>query len=188
MSGTRSASQIEYHLWCNYYRPQRSWGKVIFSQACVILFRGGGGWYSSMHCRWYPSMPCSRSPEGGLLLGGEVPGLGGLLLGGVSAPRGVCSHGGLPRPTPKGEVEGSGPGPHPRRKLRGIRSRPTPKGEIEGNQIQTTPPDNHCCGRYASYWNAFLLLILFHYDSFTVVSKVSSCSSLEFSHFFVQIY
>ena len=26
-----------------HYRPQRSWGKVIFSQACVILFTGGGG-------------------------------------------------------------------------------------------------------------------------------------------------
>ena len=25
-----------------YYRPQRSWGKVIFSQASVILFMGGG--------------------------------------------------------------------------------------------------------------------------------------------------
>ena len=25
------------------YRPQRSWGRVIFSQACVILFTGGGG-------------------------------------------------------------------------------------------------------------------------------------------------
>ena len=24
-----------------YYRPQRSWGKVMFSQACVILFMGG---------------------------------------------------------------------------------------------------------------------------------------------------
>ena len=24
-----------------YYRPQRSWGKVIFPQACVILFTGG---------------------------------------------------------------------------------------------------------------------------------------------------
>ena len=24
-----------------YYRPQRSWGKVIFSQASVILFTGG---------------------------------------------------------------------------------------------------------------------------------------------------
>ena len=25
----------------NFYRPQRNWGKVIFSQACVILFTGG---------------------------------------------------------------------------------------------------------------------------------------------------
>ena len=24
-----------------FYRPQRSWGKVMFSQACVILFTGG---------------------------------------------------------------------------------------------------------------------------------------------------
>ena len=79
---------------------------------------------------------------------------------------------------------GSDPGPHPRRKLRGIRSRPTPKrgnwggsdpsphlrGEIEGDQIQAHTqggnwggsgpdprPNNYCCGRYASYWNAFLL-------------------------------
>ena len=29
--------------YCLYnYRPQRSWGKVMFSQACVILFTGGG--------------------------------------------------------------------------------------------------------------------------------------------------
>ena len=26
----------------NYYRPQRSWGKVMFLQVCVILFTGGG--------------------------------------------------------------------------------------------------------------------------------------------------
>ena len=33
--------------------------------------------------------------------------------------------------------EGDPPlGPHPRGKLRGIKSRPTPKGEIEGDQIQ----------------------------------------------------
>ena len=25
-----------------FYRPQRSWGKVIFSQASVILLTGGG--------------------------------------------------------------------------------------------------------------------------------------------------
>ena len=49
------------------------------------------------------------------------------------------------RPTPKGEIEGgSGPGQHPRGKFRGIRTKLPP------------PPEDYCCGRYASYWNAFL--------------------------------
>ena len=55
-----------------YYRPQRSWGKVIFSQASVILLTGGG--------------VCSRevsAPEGLLL--------GGCLLRGGSVPGGVCA-------------------------------------------------------------------------------------------------
>ena len=30
-----------YFIYSFYYRPQRSWGKVIFSQARVILFTGG---------------------------------------------------------------------------------------------------------------------------------------------------
>ena len=38
----------------------------------VILFTGG--WYTSMYCRWYPSMPCSR--------------------GGVCYPSMPCSRGG----------------------------------------------------------------------------------------------
>ena len=29
------------------YRSQRSWGKVMFSQACVILFTGGVCWYTT---------------------------------------------------------------------------------------------------------------------------------------------
>ena len=28
-----------------------------------------------------------------------------------------------------------------------------------GGCLVETPPDGHCCGRYASYWNAFLLHI-----------------------------
>ena len=58
----------------SYYRQQRSWGKVIFSQASVILSMGGC--YPSMHCRCYPSMPCSGgvSGPGGVLLGGLLPG------------------------------------------------------------------------------------------------------------------
>ena len=72
----------------HFYRPQRSWGKVIFPQASVILLTEGG-------------VP---SPRGCLLLGvGLVPG--------------------------------------------GAWWRP--------------PHDGHCCGRYASYWNAFLYAICF---------------------------
>ena len=32
---------FQYSLSLDIYRPQRSWGKVMFSQACVILFTGG---------------------------------------------------------------------------------------------------------------------------------------------------
>ena len=44
-----------------YYRPQRSWGKVIFSQASVILLTGGGR---------------SGPAGGGLLWGVSAPGGG----------------------------------------------------------------------------------------------------------------
>ena len=70
------------------------------------------------------------------------------------------------RPTPKGEFEGSGhrgvsrptprggsPGPLP-----GRVSRPTPGGGGIPACTEADPPDGYCSGRYASYWNAFLLL------------------------------
>ena len=79
---------------------------------------------------------CSR---GGECLG---PGrrLGGL-AGGVSGPR------------PKGEVGGSG---------RGV-SRPTARvgWGVSKHALRQTPPppeDGYCCGRYASYWNAFFII------------------------------
>ena len=130
----------------------------------------GGGWYPSMPCRWYPSMPC-RSP------------------GGCVSQHALQ----VSRPTPKGELEGSGrgglqahtdggsPGPH----LGGGFSRHTPGGGFLGAHLgglqahtrgvsrptwgvypsmhrgRTPPPaDGHCCGRCASYWNAFLLINL----------------------------
>ena len=61
---------------CDKYRPQRSWRKVIFSQASVILSTGRG------RC----------------LLGGLC-----LLPGGGSAPRGVPAPGG---PAPGGPAPG----------------------------------------------------------------------------------
>ena len=77
-----------------FYRPQRSWGKVIFSQASVILLTGGG----------------------------------------VPAPGGGCSQGGV---WSRGVVWSWG------------------GGLVPGGCIVETPRDGHCCGRYASYWNAF---------------------------------
>ena len=78
------------------------------------------------------------------------------------------------RPTPKGEIEGdqiqahtqvgnwggSDPGPDPRGKLRGIRSRhPSPPPGEADSGIRSMS------GRYASYWNAFLLLFVFSGES-----------------------
>ena len=85
-----------YFYWfrVDFYRPQRSWGKVMFLQASVILLTGGGA-----------------SSQGGLLPGGWC------LL-----QEGVYSRGGL----------------------------------------VGTPQDGYCCGRYASYWNAFLLVESFY--------------------------
>ena len=59
-----------------YYRPQRSWGKVIFSQACVILFTGG------VHGRG-GCLAWGVHGSGGVPGPGGMPGLGEcLVLGG----------------------------------------------------------------------------------------------------------
>ena len=54
-----------------FYRPKRSWGKVIFSQACVILFTGGGlpqcmlGYHpQSRHPPWTRHPPSTDTPMG----------------------------------------------------------------------------------------------------------------------------
>ena len=60
------------------------------------------------------------------------------------------------RPTPKGEVEGSGLGGSPGLHL----------GVSQHALIQSPPSrrSGYCCGRYASYWNAFLLLLKFQWQ------------------------
>ena len=71
---TVSTEIVIYYSHCGLLPPANEvWDKVICLQVCVCP---QWGCYPSMHCRWYPSMPCSRSP------------------------------GGVYRPTPKGEVEG----------------------------------------------------------------------------------
>ena len=87
-------SHCKQHIYLSFkrlcYRPQRSWGKVIFSQASVILLTGGRAWLLLGGCVW-------------LLPGGHAWLLGGhawLLPGGacVVAPGGGmhgCSWGGM---------------------------------------------------------------------------------------------
>ena len=75
----------------HYYRPQRSYGKVMFLHLCVILFTGGslsGGSLSG-------GSLSGGSLSGGSLSGGSLSGglcLGGLCLGGLwgLCPWGLC--------------------------------------------------------------------------------------------------
>ena len=55
-----------------------------------------GGCYRSMHCRWYPNMPCSRSPGGCLVPGGAC--LGEYLVPG-GCPPGTATAAGGTHPT-----------------------------------------------------------------------------------------
>ena len=42
------------------------------------------------------------------------------------------------------------------------------------------PPDAYCCGRYASYWNAFLFLIIMKDERLNVCNLVKTKSALDF--------
>ena len=98
--------------------------------------------------------------------------------------------GGFSRPTPRGEIGGLARGvsrPTPR----GV-SRPTPRGVqaqgvpgpglggVSKQALRQTPPlpaDGYCCGRYASYWNAFLLIFKIHcyfHWNFTIWNHASN--------------
>ena len=71
----------------NYYRPQRSWGKVMFLQASVILLTGGVLSQQALHI----GIPACLAAglQGGVPLVGSAPGgsvPGGCLVPGESAP------------------------------------------------------------------------------------------------------
>ena len=110
------------HIWIVTAR-KRSLRRLCFYRCLSV--HGGGAWRPPLAGRppgketplarrppWQGD-PLARKPPAGRPPGKETP-----LPGRPPLPR---------RPPP---------GPHPRGKLRGIRSRPTPKGEIEGDQIQ----------------------------------------------------
>ena len=68
------------------------------------------------------------------------------------------------------------PGPHPRGRLRGLvrgLSRPTPRRGVcipACTEADTPQADGYCCGRYASYWNAFLFTVHLNQPIFQIGS------------------
>ena len=131
-----------------YYRPQRSWGKVIFSQASVILFTGR----VCLSACW-DTTPRTGTPgdQAGTPLGpGRHP------SGTRQAPPDQAS----PRPsTPPKDQSGTPP----------TRQVPPPPSRAYW-EIRSTS------GRYASYWNALLFtgILVWHFStisSFTALRK-----------------
>ena len=185
----------------NIYGPQRNCGKVIFSQASVN---------HSVHRRGcvYPSMPlCADTPLPSACWNTPLPrwpllrmvciilecilvtvrdevakvmfytclsihreGLPQCMLGYQALPTPRSRHpppAGTPRPgTPRQSRHTHTPGADP----------------LE--QAHTPPPpqaDGYCCGRYASYWNAFLLHFVF------TVRQWYICAIGKFSAIFLSI-
>ena len=132
-----------------HYRPQRSWGKVIFSQACVILFTGGGGvclsacWDTTLQTSPPDHAPTPwehRHPPGADTLGAYTP--QEQTPPQSRPPRADTSHRSRhpPPPTPGSRTPPPGQNPPPRRRT---------CWEIRSTRW-----------RYASYWNAILFCVM----------------------------
>ena len=150
--------------------------QVVSQHALQQVSRGGC--YPSMHCRWYPSMPCSRSLGGacsqggcGLLLwsSGMAFWFGGLLIeGGLLVESGLLLWpsdvifcygllvlGGVSPNRDPFQQEG-----HTRMAFwYGLLAMPCMP---PATHAPPPPADGYCCGRYASYWNAFLFCFCFY--------------------------
>ena len=115
------------HYWTHFCRPQRSWAKVMFLQVCVILFTGGVS--ASVHAG-IPHPPGADTPWEQTPHWSRHPPRTKYTPPGLSTPPGT-------KYTPHG-------------------TKYTPMG------LSTIPPEadsgiRSTSGRYASYWNAFLL-------------------------------
>ena len=90
-----------------YNRPQRSWGKVIFSEASIknSVYWGGGGWggvgaWQGGMCGRLVSMVGGHAWQGGVhgrgaCMAGGVHGGGGEMHGGGVCGKGACMAGGM---------------------------------------------------------------------------------------------
>ena len=118
-----------------FYRPQRSWGKVMFLQACVILF-GGGGCLPQCMLGYHAHTP-EQTPPRSRQPPEETPPWEQTPLWSRHPPK--SRH--PPEQTPP-------------------RADTPPKEQTPPRrracwEIQST------CGRYASYWNAILFIRVF---------------------------
>ena len=157
-----------------FYRPQRSWGKVLFLHVSVILFGGGGVWgVVSQHALQVVSqyaLQVSRpTPRGEV----EGSGQGGLQAHTQGRSWGVWPRG-VSRPTP-----GGSPGPHlggglqthtwgVSRPTPGGVSRPIPREGVSQHELrQTLPPPatavggTHPTGMHSCYLlKIFIIIVL----------------------------
>ena len=151
----------------SYYRPQRSWAKVIFLQACVCPQGGRGVCLSACWDTHHPPRtrhpPQSRPPPD---QAHHPPGPG--TPPGADPPDQVHPPGSRPPRPPRSR--------HPP----WTRHTPPQTPPPGPGTAQEHPPEADCSirltsGRYASYWNAFLstvLCVIFTYSAaYTLIRR-----------------
>ena len=140
--------------------PQGGIPECIAGGIPVCLAAGLGGGGVSQHA-WQVSRPTpKREVEGDLARGVSRPTPKEEVEGDQA--------GGASRPTPKGEVQAIWPGGLQALTQGGyllwgclLWGVPAPGGLPALGGVETPPRDGYCCGRYVSYWNAFLFLFQF---------------------------
>ena len=138
-----------------FYRPQRSWAKVMFLQASVILSTGGGCLPQCM-LGYTPPPGADTPPPGADTPQEQNP------REQDTPPRSRHS----PEQTPTQEQPPRADTPPPQQTPLGAdppRSR-HPLRSRHPREADTPPPEadsgiRSTSGRYAAYWNAFLLII-----------------------------
>ena len=127
-----------------YYRPQRSWAKVIFLHLSVILLTGGCTWSGPGGCTWSGPGGCTWSGPGGTW----------------QTPPGPDTPQDQTRSPPWDQTRYPPPGPD--QVPPGTRHPPGPDTPRSDTPLGPDPPGaadsgiRSTSGRYASYWNAFL--------------------------------
>ena len=132
---------ITWHFSCIkiFTAPNEVSARLCFHRRVWFCSRGGGGGVVSQHAL-----------QGGVLPGGvPAPREGVPALGEGSGPRGIPAPGGGGVWSLQAHTQGGNWGDQVQAHTQGG------GGSWGGSGLDS--PDGYCCGRYASYWNAFLL-------------------------------